>query len=131
MNKTNIKNNLITPDEGPGTEEEKLYKKASRRAGFKIHLMIFLLVEILFWVVWFFLFRGGQDATSAKALNALLLLSIVWLIIVIAHYLMVYKWNKSLVEKELEKLKKENKAQREELEKLKKGNGEQNNKHNI
>ncbi|MDL2297240.1 2TM domain-containing protein [Bacteroidales bacterium OttesenSCG-928-B11] len=96
--------------------EEKLAKKASKRAGFKIHAGIYILVNLFFWVIWIFLFRGNEDKTF---FNAVLFLSIAWLIALIAHYLIVYKWNKSMVEKELDSLKKEMKQKEKELEKIK------------
>lgn len=85
--------------------EAKLYKKASLRVGFKIHLSIFFLANLMLWVIWYFIFRGGEDPTSAKAFNAVLFVSIVWFIIIIAHYLIAYQWSKPLVEKELIHLK--------------------------
>ena len=99
-------------------DEKKLYKKASQRATFKIHTAIFLLINLFFWVVWFFIFRGGDDPTAHKATSAILFVSIAWIIILTAHYLFVFKWNRSLVEKELIKLKKENKRKEEELERM-------------
>lgn len=100
-------------------DEARLYKKASQRAGFKIHLAIFILGNLLLWVLWYFLIRGGQDATSAKITNVFIFISIIWLIVLIFHYLFVYQWNKAMVEKELGKLKRELKEKEEELKKLK------------
>lgn len=96
--------------------DRKLYKKASRRAAFKIHLAIYLLVNLIFWLIWFFIIKSEEpNPTSTKTLNALIFFTIVWLLLLIGHYLAVYKWNKSLVEKELNKLLKENKANEEKL----------------
>jgi len=103
--------------------DRKLYKKAARRAAFKIHLAIYVLVNLIFWLVWFFIIKSETpDPTSAKTLNALIFFTIVWLLLLIGHYLAVYKWNKSLVEKELNKLLKENKAKEEKLRKLQQKN---------
>lgn len=85
--------------------EEKLVKRASKRAGFKIHVGIFILVNLFFWVIWYFVFRGND--AEKTGLNAVLFLSIAWLIAIVGHYFIVYKWNKSLLDKELIELKKE------------------------
>ena len=53
------------------------------------------------------------------ALNIFLFITLVWGIFVIAHYLFVYKWNKSYVEKEIVSLKKEQEKKQKQLEQLK------------
>ncbi len=98
-------------------DDEALEKKASRRAGFKIHVVIFILANLLLWVFWFFILKGRSEDVLFQGF---LFLSITWFIILVAHYLFVYKWNKTLIEKELIKLKKENKKQESELEKMRK-----------
>ena len=103
--------------------DRKLYKKASRRAAFKIHLAVYFLVNLIFWLIWFFIIKSEEpNPTSTKTLNALIFFTIVWLLLLIGHYLAVYKWNKSLVEKELNKLLKENRANEEKLRKLQQKN---------
>ena len=88
----------ITPE-----EEAKLAKMAARRTSFKIHLAIFILSNAFLWVVWYFLFKDSEDITFLKAI---LFLLIVWLLAIILHYMIVYKWTKSYKEKELTSLKK-------------------------
>ncbi len=96
--------------------DKKLYKKATRRAAFKIHLAIYLLVNLIFWLIWFFIIKSEEsNPTSTKTLKALIFFTIVWLLLLVGHYLAVYRWNKTLVEKELNKLLKENKANEEKL----------------
>ena len=101
----------ITPE-----EEAKLAKMASRRTGFKKHLAIFILLNAFLWVVWSFLFRDSEDKTF---LMAILFVLIVWLLVLILHYLMVYKWTKSYKDKELNSLKKMRLKQLQEIESLK------------
>ena len=101
----------ITPE-----EEAKLAKMAARRTSFKIHLAIFILANAFLWVVWYFLFKGKDDITFLKAI---LFLLIVWLLAVILHYMIVYKWTKSYKEKELTSLKKIRQQQLLEIENLK------------
>ena len=100
-------------------DEELLLKKAHRRSSFKVHLAIFILANLFLWLFWFFFLKNRHDETAQALLQGLLFISLAWLIMIIAHYLFVYKWNKTLVEKELKKLKKEIKKQEEEIEKMK------------
>ena len=101
----------ITPE-----EEAKLAKMAVRRTSFKIHLAIFILSNAFLWVVWYFLFKDSEDITFLKAI---LFLLIVWLLAIILHYMIVYKWTKSYKEKELTSLKKIRQRQLLEIENLK------------
>lgn len=97
-------------------EERKLEKMAARRTSFKIHFAIFLIANAFLWVVWYFLFKGKEDMTFLKAI---LFVLIVWLLGVILHYMIVYKWTKSYKEKELSSLKKKHEEYRREIETLK------------
>ena len=101
----------ITPE-----EEAKLAKMAARRTSFKIHLAIFILSNAFLWVVWYFLFKDSEDITFLKAI---LFLLIVWLLAIILHYMIVYKWTKSYKEKELTSLKKMRLMQLREIENIK------------
>lgn len=108
-------NNPNIPDITP-EEEAKLAKMAARRTSFKIHLAIFILSNAFLWVVWYFLFKDSEDITFLKAI---LFLLIVWLLAIILHYMIVYKWTKSYKEKELTSLKKIRQRQLLEIENLK------------
>lgn len=108
-------NNPTIPEISP-EEEAKLAKMASRRTSFKIHLAIFLIANAFLWVVWYFLFKGREDITFLKAI---LFVLIVWLLAIILHYMIVYKWTKSYKEKELSSLKKLRMQQLREIENLK------------
>jgi cell division protein FtsL len=108
-------NNPTIPEISP-EEEAKLAKMAGRRTSFKIHLAIFLIANAFLWVVWYFLFKGREDITFLKAI---LFVLIVWLLAIILHYMIVYKWTKSYKEKELSSLKKLRMQQLREIENLK------------
>jgi Tfp pilus assembly protein PilN len=110
-----MENNPNIPEITP-EEEAKLEKMASRRTGFKKHLAIFILLNAFLWVVWSFLFRDSEEKTF---LMAILFVLLVWLLVIILHYLMVYKWTKSYKEKELNSLKKMRLKQLQEMEELK------------
>jgi hypothetical protein len=89
-------------------EEKEIRNKAKKRVGFKIHSMVYFLICLLFWLFWFFIFKGSSDdALRLSALKVCLFITLTWGICVAAHYLLVYKWNKTFLEKEIKRLKKE------------------------
>lgn len=112
--------NLIDP---------KIYKKANQRAHFKFHLAIYVLVMLVLWILYFFLFRAtAPDASVADAVkNAKdqfsffdfsVLVTALWTVIVVFHGLFVYKFNSSMLEKEIKALEKEIKEQEEKKREL-------------
>lgn len=111
MEENNKKNTVISQE-----EEAKLAKLAARRVSFKIHLAIFVIANAFLWVVWYFLFRESVENTF---LMAILFVLIVWLLAIILHYMIAYKWTKSYKEKELTSLKKLRQQQLLEIENLK------------
>ena len=112
--------NLIDP---------KIYKKANQRAHFKFHLAIYVLVMLVLWILYFFLFRAtAPDASVADAVkNAkdpfsffdfTVLVTALWTVLVVFHGLFVYKFNSSMLEKEIKALEKEIKEQEEKKREL-------------
>lgn len=97
--------------------EKKLYNKARNRAAFRIHLLIFILVNALFWVIYFFVFKGTE--ANDVFFKAVLFVTIAWLIILIGHNVFVRVFNSTIVEKELKKIKKEIENGENELQRLK------------
>ena len=97
--------------------EKKLYNKARNRAAFRIHLLIFILVNALFWVIWYFVFRGTE--ANDVFFKAVLFVTIAWLIILVGHNVFVRVFNSTIVEKELKKIKKEIENNEKELQRLK------------
>lgn len=97
--------------------ENKLYSMARKRAAFRIHLMIFILVNALLWVIWYFVFRGTE--ANDVGFQAVLFVTIAWLIILIGHHVFVSVFNATFVEKELKKLKKQIAKSEKEIERLK------------
>jgi len=77
---------------------------AKKRVLFKKHLLIYILVNLLLWVVFLFLFKGKEDKTF---LYLILFVLITWTIILVGHYFYAMKWNKKMVEKEVQFLIKE------------------------
>ena len=101
----------ITPQ-----EEKTLYGKAKKRVQFKVHLMIFILTNLILWLFYYFGFKLFKDEVKEIAFQFILFVSLVWGIVVFAHYLIVYKWGKTQVEREFDNLKKEHKKKKKALE---------------
>jgi len=96
-------------------EEKTLYGKAKKRVQFKVHLMIFFLTNLILWLFYYFVFNNIGEVRNI-ALQFVLFVSLTWGVVVFAHYLIVYKWGKTFVEKEFDKLKKEHKRKLKALE---------------
>ena len=76
-------------------------KTAKKRVAFKKHLTLYVLVNLLLWVLFYFLFKGKEDKTFLQ-ITLFVLLS--WTIIIIGHYFFAIKWNKKMLDKEVESL---------------------------
>ena len=95
------------------TNKDLLLQTAKKRVQFKKHLLIYILVNLLLWVVYFFLFRG-RPVEENRFLQMALFVLCVWTIIIVGHYFYAMKWNKKMVEKEVQSLIKEAMEQKEE-----------------
>ena len=102
-------------------EEAHMINVSKSRVIFKIHIAVFLVLNLIIWALWFTLFDAVvTDAyTSNIILKVSLCITIVWLLIVILHYAIAYRWGKTFVEKELSRLKKQRAKQLKEIETLK------------
>ena len=102
-------------------EEAQMINVSKARVIFKIHLAVFLVLNLIIWALWFTLFDAivTDPYTSNIILKVSLCITIVWLLIVILHYAIAYKWSKTLVEKELARIKKQRGKQLKEIETLK------------
>jgi len=81
---------------------EELREKARAIANFKMHRTIFILANLLIWLVSALLYFAFQ-LTWWWAFFP----TAIWLVILTFHYLWVFRWNKDRVEKEYIKLLKE------------------------
>ena len=96
-------------------EERTLYGKAKKRVQFKVHLMIFFLTNLILWLIFWFGSKLFKEEARSFVLQFVFFISLTWGVVVYAHYLIVYKWGKTLVEKEFDKLKKEHKSKKKAL----------------
>ena len=102
----------------------KTYKTANKRAHFKRHIAIYFLVMIVLWVLYFFIFREPKTPETAGEpmglfLKCTLFVTILWTVLLVFHYLFVYRLNATMIDREIKKLKKEIEQKKAELEKLK------------
>lgn len=89
------------------TPDEKLYEEAEARVGFKRHLRFYLAINILIWLMWYFLWARHGNYQGFWPVWS----SLGWGIGVFSHYLGVYGRNQDAIEEEYEKLKKKRNAQ--------------------
>lgn len=114
-------NDNLTNENISVEEEARMINVSKIRVIFKIHIAVFLVLNLIIWALWFTLFDAVvTDAyTSNIILKVSLCITIVWLLIVILHYAIAYRWGKTFVEKELSRLKKQRTKQLKEIETLK------------
>ena len=80
---------------------EVVLKTAKKRVAFKKHVTLYILVNLLLWVLFYFFFKGKEDQTF---LQIILFVLASWTIVIIGHYFFAMKWNKKMLEKEVESL---------------------------
>lgn len=103
--------NLIDP---------KIYKKATQRVHFKLHLAIYILSMAVLWIIYIFLFKATEPDNMSDMVNGgmtfgkfTILITLLWTVLIVFHCLFVYKLNNTMLEKEVKSLQKEIKKQEE------------------
>ncbi|MBO4382091.1 MAG: 2TM domain-containing protein [Bacteroidales bacterium] len=111
---------VTTPDVNV-EEEAKMQNVATSRMRFRIHLGLFILINLIIWVLYFTLFNAIVTDYSIKwaILKVFICITVAWFLLLILHYCISFKWNKTLVEKELNRIRKQRSKQLKEIEKLK------------
>ena len=99
----------------PEENQAQLEKRAKKKVHFRIHLFIYLIVIAFFWLLWFFLFKPNQTGESSVFLKLCWAITLFWALIVFAHYMFAIRWNRSAIEKEVERLKKREKKLKEKM----------------
>ncbi|MBO4503705.1 MAG: 2TM domain-containing protein [Bacteroidales bacterium] len=102
-------------------EEAKMQNVATSRMRFRIHLGLFILINLIIWVLYFTLFNAIVTDFSIKwaILKVFICITVAWFLLLVLHYCIAFKWNKTLVEKELARIKKQRNKQLKTIEKLK------------
>ncbi len=80
------------------------YREARQRVSFRIHLTIYILVNLFIWNIWYFFFGGKEEGIHDQDLPTIFAITFCWLLAIILHYLIVFKWKRKMVEKEMKKL---------------------------
>jgi hypothetical protein len=94
--------NFMSYQPAPQDKDPQLWHLAHRRASFKYHLGIYIVMNSFFWVVWYF----TSEATTRNGWPWPVWPTIGWGIGLLFHYLGAYVYPKSnAIEKEYEKLK--------------------------
>lgn len=108
----------------PAEEENQMKSVAVGRVSFKIHLTVFVVVNLVLWCLWFTIFNAivTNETIADAILKTSVCITVVWFLIVLVHYLIVYRWNSTLVEKELRRMKKARKKALKEIEEMKRNN---------
>ena len=100
--------------------DPKVYKQANKRVAFKTHFIIYLLAMAIIWILYVFVDTVSTAVTGALTyLRFAAFVTALWTVLVIAHYLFVYKLNHNMLDKEIRKVKKEIEEKKAELERLK------------
>ena len=102
-------------------EEAKMQNVAASRMRFRVHFGLFVLINLIIWVLYFTLFSAVVTDRDIKAaiLKVFVCVTAAWLLVLILHYCIAFKWNKTLVEKELARIRKQRSRQLKKIEELK------------
>lgn len=83
-------------------KEKQLWKLARKRVSFKRHLATYIVINIMFWCIWFFSEKNNEESGFPWPVFPML----GWGIGLTFNFLGAYIFNKEMaVEKEFEKLK--------------------------
>lgn len=87
---------------------EKIVKTARNRVAFRKHLTVYILTNLFLWITWYFVFNAEE---YSDIFNPIVYVTLAWSLFVIGHYFIAFRWNKNLVEKEVEAMIEEAKSQ--------------------
>ncbi|MBO4646088.1 MAG: hypothetical protein J5642_06190 [Bacteroidales bacterium] len=86
--------------------DPKLYKQANKRVHFKLHFAIWALAMLVLWLVYYFVFKTSE-AAGPIFFKSILFVTLLWTVILVFHYLFVYKLNNNMLDREIKSLQKE------------------------
>ena len=90
----------------PEGKDPQLWHIANKRAGFKKHLITYIVINLFFWILWYF----SRHEENAAGLPWPVWPGIGWGIGLVFHYIGAYvSTGVSSVEREYDKLKNQNK----------------------
>jgi hypothetical protein len=87
-------------------KDPELWKIAQRRAGFRTHVLIYFIMNILFWTIWYLSLKNTPNPpTRIDKIPWPVWPMVGWGIGVFFNYLSAYRNTSSMAEKEYQKLK--------------------------
>ncbi len=88
-------------------KDPELWEIAQKRAAFKYHVLIYFIMNVFFWTIWYISLKNNSTPPPVKLQTVPWPVwpMVGWGIIVILHYISVYKVRNSQAEKEYQKLK--------------------------
>jgi len=91
-----MNNKKLNADEN----KDAILKTAKKRVAFKKHITLYVLINLLLWIVYFI------PINKTILLYTLLFVLLAWTLIIVGHYFYAIKWNKKMIEKEVETIMK-------------------------
>ena len=89
--------------ENNSLKDPELWKKANERAGFKMHLIVYIIAILFMWILWAFIGYVNDISDNHKwPLYPML----AWALILVLHYFIVFRWKNKLTQIEYNKLQK-------------------------
>ncbi len=87
-------------------KDPELWKIAQRRAAFRTHVLIYFIMNILFWTIWYLSLKNTPNPpTRIDKIPWPVWPMVGWGIGVFFNYLSAYRNTSSMAEKEYQKLK--------------------------
>ena len=87
-------------------KDKEMWEDAQERAGFKVHLTTYILVNLFLWIIWGFS-QYVIDVDNLSVVPWPVYPMAGWGIGLIFHYMRVYHWKNKWTQKEYEKLMKQ------------------------
>ena len=97
--------------------DPKIYKRANKRVHFKFHLAIWVLAMLVLWLVYHFVFKANE-AAGPIFFKCILFITLMWTVILVFHYLFVFKLNHTMLDKEIKRVQNELKEKELKLKEL-------------
>jgi len=86
-------------------KDPELWKMAQRRAEFKYHVLIYFIMNIIFWTIWYLSLKNTPNPpTSINTIPWPVWPMVGWGIGLLFNYIYAYKSNKNSAEKEYQNL---------------------------
>jgi hypothetical protein len=93
-------------------KDPELWRIAEKRAAFRFHVLIYFIMNLIFWTLWYISLRNNPTPPAQRDPIPWPVWPLIgWGIVVFFHYLNAYQNRESNAEKEYQKLKKKQNRQ--------------------